>query len=146
MEISFDIKTTNICRLAFASNSWCSLLHILGGFLFRLRFLGCWWCGGLLGGFHGLLCVLCNSVIDKQINLLVSIAIDRRQFRLRLAWNRGTYLMACSRWAFRTSGFMLRLAMISVNEAPTIARWNFCVRRVRFLASSSSIPFLCLRL
>jgi hypothetical protein len=56
------------------------------------------------------------------------------------------YLIACSRWAFLTSGFIFLLAMMSVSEAPTIALWNFCVRRVRFFACSSSWPFLCLRL
>lgn len=52
-------------------------------------------------------------------------------------------LMAWSRWALRTSGFMLRLAMMSVMEAPTMARWNFWVRRERFLVASSTMPFLC---
>ena len=28
-------------------------------------------------------------------------------------------------------------------EAPTMARWLLTVRRVRFLATSSEIPFLC---
>lgn len=56
------------------------------------------------------------------------------------------YLIACSRWAFLTSGFIFLLAMMSVREAPTIALWNFWVRRVRFFACSSSWPFLCLRL
>lgn len=54
--------------------------------------------------------------------------------------------IACSRCAFRTSGFMFLLARISVRDAPAIARWNFVVRRVFFLASvSPSSPFLCLR-
>lgn len=57
-----------------------------------------------------------------------------------------THLMACSLWALRTSGFMFLLAMMSLREAPTIARWNFCVLLVRFLACSSSWPFLNLRL
>lgn len=48
------------------------------------------------------------------------------------------YLMAMSRWAFLISGFMLRLAKMSVKEAPTIARWNFCVLLVFFLVVSSS--------
>lgn len=56
------------------------------------------------------------------------------------------YLIACSRWAFLTSGFIFLLAMMSVRDAPTIALWNFWVRRVRFFACSSSWPFLCLRL
>jgi hypothetical protein len=57
-----------------------------------------------------------------------------------------TYLMAWSLWALRTSGFWLRLAKISVRDAPTMARWNFWVFLVFFLASSSICPFLCLRL
>lgn len=36
-----------------------------------------------------------------------------------------TYLIACSLCALRISGFILRLAKISVRDAPTIARWNF---------------------
>lgn len=56
-----------------------------------------------------------------------------------------TNLMACSRWACRTSGFWLRLAKMSLSVAPVIALWNFTVRRVRFFVISSWIPFLCLR-
>jgi len=56
------------------------------------------------------------------------------------------YLIACSRWAFLTSGFIFFLAMMSVIEAPTIGLENFWVRRVRFFVCSSSCPFLCLRL
>lgn len=59
---------------------------------------------------------------------------------------KNAYLIACSLWALRISGFMLRLAKISVREAPTMARWNFCVRLVLFFVCSSSWPFLCLRL
>ena len=56
-----------------------------------------------------------------------------------------THLMACSRWALRTSGFWFLLAKMSVSVAPVMARWNLVVRRVRFLATSSCCPFLCLR-
>lgn len=47
------------------------------------------------------------------------------------------YLMACSLWALRTSGFWFLLAMISAKEAPVMALWNFTARRVRFFATSS---------
>merc|ERR550525_844420 len=49
-------------------------------------------------------------------------------------------------WAFLTSGFWFLLAKMSLREAPTTALWNFWVLLVLFLATSSSIPFLCLRL
>merc|ERR1712018_79041 len=54
--------------------------------------------------------------------------------------------MASSRCAFLSSGFWLRLARISLREAPTMALWNLVVLLVRLLAASSSTPFLCLRL
>ena len=53
--------------------------------------------------------------------------------------------MACSRCALRTSGFWLRLAMMSPRVAPVMARWNLVVRLVRFFDTSSCRPFLCLR-
>lgn len=49
------------------------------------------------------------------------------------------YLMACSLWALRTSGFWFLLAMISAREAPVIALWNFTARRVRFFVTSSCL-------
>lgn len=49
-----------------------------------------------------------------------------------------TYLIACSLWAFLISGLTFLLARMSVSEAPTIARWYFCVRLVRFFDCSSS--------
>lgn len=48
-----------------------------------------------------------------------------------------SYLMACSLWALRTSGFWFLLAMISAREAPVMALVNFTARRVRFFATSS---------
>lgn len=51
--------------------------------------------------------------------------------------------MACSRWAFLTSGFWFRLAIIFSSVAPWIARWNFTFLLVRFLETSSTDPFLC---
>ena len=42
-----------------------------------------------------------------------------------------------------TSGFWFLLAMMSWRVAPTTARWNFWARRVLFLVTSSSSPFLC---
>merc|ERR1719328_948625 len=53
--------------------------------------------------------------------------------------------MASSRCAFLSSGFWLRLARISLRDAPTMARWNLWVRRVFFLVVSSSTPLRCLR-
>ena len=53
---------------------------------------------------------------------------------------------ASSRWAFLSSGFWFRLARISLREAPTMALWNLVFLLVRFLAASSTTPFLCLRL
>lgn len=47
------------------------------------------------------------------------------------------YLMACSLWALRTSGFWFLLAMISASDAPVMALWNFTARRVRFFVTSS---------
>merc|ERR1719239_633702 len=44
---------------------------------------------------------------------------------------------------FRTSGFWFLFAMMSCRVAPTTARWNFWARRVLFLVTSSSRPFLC---
>lgn len=57
-----------------------------------------------------------------------------------------SYLIAISRWAFLISGFMFLLAKMSVRDAPTMARWNFCVLLVFFLVVSSSWPLRCLRL
>lgn len=53
-----------------------------------------------------------------------------------------SYLMACSRWAFLTSGFWFLLAMMSLRVAPVIALWNFVVLRVLFFVVSSVWPFL----
>ena len=46
--------------------------------------------------------------------------------------------MACSRWAFRTSGFWFLFFMMSSNVAPVIARWNFATLRDFFLISTST--------
>lgn len=48
------------------------------------------------------------------------------------------YRIACSRWAFRTSGFWFLFFMISSRVAPVIARWNFAKRRDFFLVSCST--------
>ena len=66
--------------------------------------------------------------------------------KVMLRWGCFPYLMACSLWALRTSGFWFLFAMISVIVAPVIALWNFVVLRVLFLFISSDWPFLCLRL
>lgn len=57
-----------------------------------------------------------------------------------------TYRIAWSLWASLISGLWFLLAIMSFKDAPTMALWNFWVFLVRFLAVSSSWPFLCLRL
>lgn len=64
----------------------------------------------------------------------------KKRQRKRKRGTQGTlssYLMACSLWALRTSGFWFLLAMISAREAPVMALVNFTARRVRFFATSS---------
>lgn len=64
----------------------------------------------------------------------------KKKERQRKRGKQGTvssYLMACSLWALRTSGFWFLLAMISAKEAPVMALVNFTARRVRFFATSS---------
>ena len=48
-----------------------------------------------------------------------------------------SHLIACSRWAFLTSGFWFLLAIISAREAPVMALWNLTARRVLFFWISS---------
>ena len=52
--------------------------------------------------------------------------------------------MAAVRSLLRTSEAWFRLAVMKFRSAPTIPRWCFTVRRERFLATSSVIPFLCI--
>jgi hypothetical protein len=53
--------------------------------------------------------------------------------------------MAASRCCDRTAAVWFRLAAIAARSAPTIPRWCLTVFRERFLATSSVIPFLCMR-
>ena len=46
---------------------------------------------------------------------------------------------------WRTATLWFRLAAMAAISAPTIPRWCFTVLRDRFLATSSVIPFLCMR-
>lgn len=48
------------------------------------------------------------------------------------------YLIACSRWALRTSGFWFLFFMISSRVAPVMARWNLANLRDFFLVSAST--------
>ena len=52
-------------------------------------------------------------------------------------------LIACSLWAFLTSGFWFLFCRMDSRVAPWIARWNFTAFLVRFLLTSSTVPFLC---
>lgn len=72
-----------------------------------------------------------------KLSLFPSRKLSQTTFRLcwaapgiRLARG-GAYLMACSRCALRISGFWLRLAMMSANEAPATALCTLTARRVR---------------
>src|SRR5579859_622962 len=53
--------------------------------------------------------------------------------------------IADCRCCCRTAAVWFRLAEIAAKSAPTIPRWCFTVFRDRFLATSSVIPFLCMR-
>merc|ERR1711920_671012 len=55
-------------------------------------------------------------------------------------------LAAASCACFLNSGFCAFFFLISSNDIPTMAFWNFCALRVRFLADSSALPFLFMRL
>merc|ERR1711879_1120896 len=55
-------------------------------------------------------------------------------------------LAAASRACCRSSGFCAFFFLISSKDMPTMAFWNFCAFRVRFLACSSALPFLFMRL
>lgn len=50
------------------------------------------------------------------------------------------------RWAARIWADWFRRAAMAARSAPTMPRWCFTVLRDRFLATSSVIPFLCMRL
>merc|ERR1719320_1299172 len=110
------IEENKLTDLSLSSNPWSSRLHILGSFLGSLLSLG------ILGAAF--------LAPEGFVDFLASLAA----------------LTACSLCAFLTSGFWFLLAMISWRVAPTTARWNLVVRLLRFLAVSSSSPFLCLRL
>merc|ERR550537_2063161 len=51
-------------------------------------------------------------------------------------------LAAASLAAWRSSGFWAFFFLMSSRDMPTMAFWNFCALRVRFLACSSTLPFL----
>ena len=56
-----------------------------------------------------------------------------------------SHRMACSRCAFLTSGFWFLFCRMDSSVAPWMARVNLTFLRVRFLDTSSTVPFLCLR-
>lgn len=153
---SFKDKNYTRCyenHLTFATDLG---LHLLG----RSRsfglgsFSGFRWCHGSLFLGLGSLLLLLGSPRENEHDisshspskLLKTCALRCLSARWFLNNVNKTHLMAWSLWALRTSGFWLRLAKISVRDAPTMARWNFWVFLVFFLASSSTWPFLCLRL
>lgn len=121
-------------KLSFATNSWRGLLHVLRGLglgkVFGLRGRG-----RLLRSLSGLLLFLSRTATQKPFYKSTKNP-EKKQY----------YRIACSLCAFLTSGLWFLLAKMSFKEAPTMALWNFCVRRVRFFVASSSWPFLCLRL
>ena len=53
--------------------------------------------------------------------------------------------MAAVRCCARIAAVWFLRAAMAERSAPTIPRWCFTVRRERFLATSSVIPFLCMR-
>ena len=55
------------------------------------------------------------------------------------------FWIAAIRACVRMAAVWFRLAAIAARSAPTIPRWCLTVRRERFLATSSVIPFLCMR-
>merc|ERR1719474_2379262 len=62
-----------------------------------------------------------------------------------VAWRALASLAAASLACARSSGFMAFLFLMSSKDMPTMAFWNFCAFRVRFLACSSALPFLFIR-
>merc|ERR1719282_889119 len=54
-------------------------------------------------------------------------------------------LAAASLAAWRSSGFCAFFFLMSSRDMPTMAFWNFVALRVRFLAISSTLPFLFMR-
>ena len=135
----------HVYTLSLSSNSWCRLLNILCWFCCRLNSFGFGSrCSRFLGGLLRFLYFFCSP---KKENIGKITGLKLAVFSIKLLLERplasNAYLIACSLWAFLTSGFWFRFARMSWSVAPTTALWNFWVLFVRFLDTSSSIPFLC---
>ena len=146
--------------LSLASHHGLGLLGVLGGLLLGLGGLvlggGLLHGGlfGLLGGADGLLPLglpyLGEGGSGRTTTFKVCTLNHQRLFRVTMnIWNMIKVRMWIDHQEPRsistilTSGFWFLLAMMSWRVAPTTARWNFWARRVLFLVTSSSSPFLC---